>query len=108
MTKKEARDDEGRSIEKDTHPACLSDAGLALFENHATDQNAIQHQGLRLATLPGREIGHDRDNVGNGLAIAQHAHCLSQRGHVEILLSVVAHFRECGMFHSWLKMYRIA
>jgi hypothetical protein len=42
--------DEGRTVEKNPHSN--SQAAVALFEDHAADRYAIQHQRLRLATLP--------------------------------------------------------
>src|SRR5450759_5417804 len=65
--------DERRGIEKNAHQAQpILKTSFALFDNHATDRNAIQYQGLRLASLPRWEIGRYRHNVGDGLAVAKH------------------------------------
>ena len=75
-------------------------ASLALFQNHATDRHAIEHQRLCLAAFPGRQIGDNRHDVGYRFAVTQYAHGLARFHEVEIGLGVVAHFGEGGLFHD--------
>ena len=62
---------------------------------------------MGLAALPRREIGRNRDDIGNGLAVAQHAHGLTRFDHIEIGLGMVPHFGKVGLFHVGLAMYKI-
>ena len=52
----------------------LLEPGFAFLENHAADRNAIQQKRLSFAALPGRQVGSDRNNVGDSLAIVQDTH----------------------------------